>query len=147
MYRRLVNFYNERRRTPPIEMPSSGYPTEKPIPSASMSLTCKLCCTVPKAFFFSNGRLNDIAFVSTTSPIYSRDWDGFVMDFSSWSHEQGLRQQGLRLVVYLDDVLIIGSSEVETRKAVKMVVGLFESLGFVIQLERLSAFFGNKDFV
>ena len=46
-----------------------------------------------------------------------------------------LRQQGLRLVVYLDDVLIIGSSEVETRKAVKMVVDLFEFLGFVIQLE------------
>ena len=47
-----------------------------------------------------------------------------------------LQQQGLRLVVYLDDILIIGSSEVETRKAVKMVVGLFESLGFVIQLEK-----------
>ena len=47
-----------------------------------------------------------------------------------------LRQQGLRLVVYLDDILIIGSSEVETRKAVKMVVDLFEFLGFVIQLEK-----------
>jgi hypothetical protein len=47
-----------------------------------------------------------------------------------------LQQQGLRLVVYLDDILIIGSSEVETRKAVKMVVDLFEFLGFVIQLEK-----------
>lgn len=46
-----------------------------------------------------------------------------------------LRQQGLRLVVYLDDILIIGHSREETQEAVKQVVGLLESLGFVIQEE------------
>ncbi len=46
-----------------------------------------------------------------------------------------LRKQGLRLVVYLDDILIIGHSEESTRKAIKLVVNLFESLGFVIQSE------------
>jgi hypothetical protein len=47
-----------------------------------------------------------------------------------------LRKQGLRLVVYLDDILIIGHSEESTREAVKLVVNLFESLGFVIQGEK-----------
>lgn len=47
-----------------------------------------------------------------------------------------LRQQGLRLVVYLDDILIIGHSREETQEAVKQVVGLLESLGFVIQEEK-----------
>lgn len=41
-----------------------------------------------------------------------------------------LRQQGLRLVVYLDDIFIIGNSQIAARKAVKMVVDLFEALGF-----------------
>lgn len=47
-----------------------------------------------------------------------------------------LRKQGLRLVVYLDDILIIGHSEESTREAVKLVVNFFESLGFVIQGEK-----------
>ena len=47
-----------------------------------------------------------------------------------------LRQQGLRLVVYLDDILIIGPYKESTREAVKLVVSLFESLGFVIQDEK-----------
>lgn len=47
-----------------------------------------------------------------------------------------LLQQGLRLVVYLDDILIIGHSREEAQEAVKQVVGLLESLGFVIQEEK-----------
>ena len=41
-----------------------------------------------------------------------------------------------RLVVYLDDILIIGHSMESTREAVKLVVNLFESLGFLIQDEK-----------
>ncbi len=47
-----------------------------------------------------------------------------------------LRQQGLRLVVYLDDILIIGHSREAAQEAVKRVVDLLESLGFVIQDEK-----------
>jgi hypothetical protein len=38
--------------------------------------------------------------------------------------------------VYLDDILIIGHSREEAQEAVKQVVGLLESLGFVIQEEK-----------
>ena len=47
-----------------------------------------------------------------------------------------LRRQGLRLVVYLDDILIIGHFMESTREAVKLVVNLFESLVFFIQDEK-----------
>ncbi len=39
-------------------------------------------------------------------------------------------------MVHLDNILIIGHSEESTREAVKLVVNLFESLGFVIQGEK-----------
>ena len=51
-----------------------------------------------------------------------------------------LQQQGLRLVVYLDDILIIGSSEVETRKAVRMVVNLFEFFIYYIYTKVLKEY-------
>jgi hypothetical protein len=38
--------------------------------------------------------------------------------------------------VYLDDILIIGHFKESTREAAKLVVSLFESLGFVIQDEK-----------
>ncbi|KZS10033.1 Uncharacterized protein APZ42_025603 [Daphnia magna] len=44
-----------------------------------------------------------------------------------------LRQRGLRLVVYIDDILIVSHSRETAREVVKQVVGLFESLDFVIQ--------------
>jgi len=47
-----------------------------------------------------------------------------------------LRQQGLRLDIYLDDILIISQSKESAREAVKLVVNLFEILGFVIQDEK-----------
>lgn len=47
-----------------------------------------------------------------------------------------LRQQGLRIVVYHDDILIIGHSKIAAKRAVTIVVDLLESLGFVIQEEK-----------
>lgn len=47
-----------------------------------------------------------------------------------------LRKQGLRLVAYLDDILIIGNSRLAALQAVREVINLFESLGFLIQQEK-----------
>lgn len=43
-----------------------------------------------------------------------------------------LRSQGIVLIIYLDDILIIGKIESECKKNVMVVRELLESLGFVI---------------
>lgn len=43
-----------------------------------------------------------------------------------------LRNQGCMLVVYLDDILIIGNSYEECKNNVKTVIKLFEYLGFLV---------------
>jgi hypothetical protein len=49
-----------------------------------------------------------------------------------------LRKNGIRLVIYLDDILIAASSQTEAKVAVKRVRSLLESLGFVISDEKSS---------
>ena len=45
-----------------------------------------------------------------------------------------LRKLGLRLVIYLDDILVVASSQLAARLAVNQVRSLLESLGFVISV-------------
>jgi hypothetical protein len=47
-----------------------------------------------------------------------------------------LRKRGIRLVLYLDDMLIIGSTPQETRLLTQMAMNLLESLGFIINTEK-----------
>jgi hypothetical protein len=47
-----------------------------------------------------------------------------------------LRKRGIRLVLYLDDMLIIGSTPQETRLFTQMAMNLLESLGFIIDKEK-----------
>ncbi len=47
-----------------------------------------------------------------------------------------LRKRGLRLIIYLDDILIIAGSQSEARQAVSQVKSLLESLGFIISSEK-----------
>jgi hypothetical protein len=47
-----------------------------------------------------------------------------------------LRRLGVRLVVYLDDILIVHSSETGARKDARIVRGLLESFGFSINEEK-----------
>ena len=47
-----------------------------------------------------------------------------------------LRKNGLRLVIYLDDILIVADSESATRLAVSQIKALLQSLGFVISSEK-----------
>ena len=47
-----------------------------------------------------------------------------------------LRAKGLRLVAYLDDILIIGKNKAETEQAYLQTKELLESLGFVINVEK-----------
>lgn len=47
-----------------------------------------------------------------------------------------LRRRGIRLVVYLDDFLIMSETEEGARKGLRITVGLFESLGFLINWEK-----------
>ena len=47
-----------------------------------------------------------------------------------------LRAKGLRLVAYLDDMLIIGSNKVEAEKAYRRTKQLLEELGFVINRKK-----------
>ena len=47
-----------------------------------------------------------------------------------------LRKKGLRLIIYLDDILIVQASREATSQAVKIVRRLLESLGFVISEEK-----------
>ena len=47
-----------------------------------------------------------------------------------------LRKRGVRLVIYLDDILLIGSSVEETHRFTEMTMSLLESLGFIINKEK-----------
>jgi hypothetical protein len=47
-----------------------------------------------------------------------------------------LRKLGLRLVIYLDDILVVASSQLAARLAVNQVRSLLESLGLVISTEQ-----------
>ena len=47
-----------------------------------------------------------------------------------------LRKLSLRLVIYLDDILVVASSQLAARLAVNQVRSLLESLGFVISVEK-----------
>ncbi len=47
-----------------------------------------------------------------------------------------LRQRGVRLVIYLDDILIIGHSKESAEEAVNQVFHLFVSIGFVFHEEK-----------
>ena len=47
-----------------------------------------------------------------------------------------LRKLGLRLVIYLDDILVVASSQLAARLAVNQVRSLLESLGFVFSVEK-----------
>ena len=47
-----------------------------------------------------------------------------------------LRQQGVRLVVYLDDILVIASSQSQCRQDIRKLVALLLRLGFVINLAK-----------
>jgi hypothetical protein len=47
-----------------------------------------------------------------------------------------LRKNGLRLIIYLDDILIVASSLLAARSAVALTKKTLESLGFVISLEK-----------
>jgi Reverse transcriptase (RNA-dependent DNA polymerase) len=49
-----------------------------------------------------------------------------------------LRKQGFRLVIYLDDMLLIGSSKEEVALATRRAVTILECLGFVINWEKSS---------
>ena len=47
-----------------------------------------------------------------------------------------LRRQGVRLVIYLDDLLIVGSTAEECEASVRLVIELLEFLGFLINLKK-----------
>ena len=47
-----------------------------------------------------------------------------------------LRKQGIRLILYLDDMLIIGSSAQETMQFTQIAMNLLASLGFTIHNEK-----------
>jgi hypothetical protein len=47
-----------------------------------------------------------------------------------------LRRRGIRLVVYLDDFLIMSETEEGARKGLRITVGLLEKLGFLINWEK-----------
>ena len=47
-----------------------------------------------------------------------------------------LRKRGVRVVIYLDDFLLLGFSVEETQKYTEMSMSLLESLGFIINKEK-----------
>lgn len=47
-----------------------------------------------------------------------------------------LRKNGLRLVIYLDDILIVADSKTAASLAVSQVKSLHQSLGFVLSSEK-----------
>jgi hypothetical protein len=47
-----------------------------------------------------------------------------------------LRERGIRLVIYLDDVLIMASSKDLVLQHLHLVIGLFTSLGFLVNAEK-----------
>ena len=48
-----------------------------------------------------------------------------------------LRKRGVRMILYLDDFLILGSTYQEAQSHTAMAVSLLESLGFTVNLEKL----------
>ena len=47
-----------------------------------------------------------------------------------------LRSLGVRLIVYIDDILIIGKSPDEVRNHVEALIALLEGLGFIVNMEK-----------
>lgn len=47
-----------------------------------------------------------------------------------------LREQGIRIVIYLDDLICLGASYNECTRNIKIVYNLFECLGFVINTDK-----------
>ena len=47
-----------------------------------------------------------------------------------------LRTMGIHIIFYLDDILVIGSSEVECRLNVEMTLKVLREAGFVINLKK-----------
>ena len=47
-----------------------------------------------------------------------------------------LRRSGVRLVIYLDDLLVIGASSEECQAGVQLVISTLESLGFLINFKK-----------
>jgi hypothetical protein len=47
-----------------------------------------------------------------------------------------LRRQGIRLVIYLDDILILNESKIGLKADVNTVIDLLQSLGFLINWEK-----------
>lgn len=53
-----------------------------------------------------------------------------------------LRERGVRMIVYLDDLLIMNQDMAEIRMQLKMVIELLQSLGFIINVEKSVIVFG-----
>ena len=47
-----------------------------------------------------------------------------------------LRELGIRLVVYIDDILVMADSEAQAREHSEALIFLLESLGFIVHLEK-----------
>ena len=47
-----------------------------------------------------------------------------------------LRSLGVRLIVYIDDILVIGKSPDEVRNHVEALIALLEGLGFIVNMEK-----------
>jgi hypothetical protein len=47
-----------------------------------------------------------------------------------------LRSKGIRLIIYLDDILMAHSSKVKAKEKAQIVISLLESLGFIISIEK-----------
>ena len=51
-----------------------------------------------------------------------------------------LRSSGMRIVIYLDDILLMHQNHQEIMKIFHMLTGLLENLGFIIKQEKCSPF-------
>src|SRR5690606_1222481 len=47
-----------------------------------------------------------------------------------------LRSEGLRIIIYIDDILILGRSEMEAQSHARRAVELLQDLGFYIKWEK-----------
>ena len=47
-----------------------------------------------------------------------------------------LRSVGVRLIVYIDDILVIGKTPDEVRNHVEVLIALLEGLGFIVNMEK-----------
>ena len=47
-----------------------------------------------------------------------------------------LRSLGIRLIIYIDDILVIGKSPDEVRDHVEALIALLEGLGFIVNMEK-----------